>query len=479
MQIRAPPPQWGGARCQGVVLRQAEGYPEVRIFASPTSGAAVVGTVPSQSSAMELQAVDAFIQVQVGALCGWVGAKNVVRSPAASSRTPWPAQAQQAWAPALPPNPVVAPPLSPCAGAKPLFTFEDSSAYPASPASAASASPSSCSGSAGFNPSWSQASVKVPASLPSYASPSAGRLAGPDYGWIRKANGPGERQLRRSAAEETIAACEAGGYVLDGRQFDLGAVASMCAQTHLVHHAAPARGGGSRARWQRHRPGLLIDVACELTSRHRKVAVVNAASAYHPGGGFLTGGRHALEESLCMRSTFSLSLRKASALARAENVAPPKSCQPATQQGRPWTCHIPELGCLVSPEVEVFRGGTDVGYPFLSQVSKVAVISVAMPNRNPQVRDAPIDAPPDPSSYQALILQKFAAVLASAGRVLGPDGALVIPDVGCGAYGNDPKEVGSLLGEALRQQPGLFAEIHLVGQDGFADAAEGTAKGWC
>ncbi|OLP87353.1 hypothetical protein AK812_SmicGene31433 [Symbiodinium microadriaticum] len=45
--------------------------------------------------------------------------------------------------------------------------------------------------------------------------------------WYGMANGLGERQMRRSAAEETIIACDAGGYVLDGRQFDLVAVAAL------------------------------------------------------------------------------------------------------------------------------------------------------------------------------------------------------------------------------------------------------------
>ncbi|CAE7302410.1 unnamed protein product, partial [Symbiodinium sp. CCMP2456] len=59
------------------------------------------------------------------------------------------------------------------------------------------------------------------------------------------------------------------------------------------------------------------------------------------------------------------------------------------------------------------------------------------------------------------------------------EGALVIPDVGCGAYGNDPGEVGTLLGEALQRQPGLFSEIHLVGQRSFADAAVNVSNGLC
>lgn len=278
LRVQAPPPHWGGRRCQGVVLRQAEGHPQVRVFASPVPGAAVLGTVPSPSHAVELGVNEPFVQVQVGTMMGWVGAKNVVRSPAVSA-TPWQPEAHP-WAPAPQPNPVVAQPPSSCSGAEPPLPLKVPGACPPSTTSVSLSTSSA--GSAGFSPSWRQASAKS-ASLPSYTSPAAGRLQGPDYDWIRKANGPGERQMRRSAAEETIVACDAGGYVLDSRQFDLVAVAALRAHTRLVHGAHAMQMGAPKARLQRHAPGRLLDVACELTSCGRKVAVVNAASAYHAG----------------------------------------------------------------------------------------------------------------------------------------------------------------------------------------------------
>eukprot|EP00913_Durusdinium_trenchii_P014110 g13244.t1 len=88
----------------------------------------------------------------------------------------------------------------------------------------------------------------------------------------------------------------------------------------------------------------------------------------------------------------------------------------------------------------VFRGGTDAGYPFLPQVVRVPIISAAMPNCNRQVRDAPVDAPPDATKYQEMILKKFDTMLGVAFDALGRTGALVLPDLGCGAYGNDPSE---------------------------------------
>ena len=57
--------------------------------------------------------------------------------------------------------------------------------------------------------------------------------------------------------------------------------------------------------------------------------------------------------------------------------------------------------------MEVFRGGTNVGYPFLPEVVKVPIISVAMPNKSTAVKDAPIDAPKDPKVYRDVVLKKF------------------------------------------------------------------------
>ncbi|CAK9110792.1 unnamed protein product, partial [Durusdinium trenchii] len=285
-----------------------------------------------------------------------------------------------------------------------------------------------------------------------------------------------DRQQRRAGAEQTMAVCEAGGYILDGQRVEL-ALTPMCKGTQIYSKLTQLRRGSCKTTWHKYPPGGLLDVACARLAAGCPTVVINAASAYHAGGGFLTGGRHALEESICMRSTLFYSLRVAETLAKSHQIPVPKYCQPPMKAPKvPWTCHLPEDGCLLSPDVQVFRGGTDAGYPFLPQVVRVPIISAAMPNCNRQVRDAPVDAPPDATKYQEMILKKFDTMLGVAFDALGRPGALVLPDLGCGAYGNDPSEVGRLLGQALSRQPGLFLEVHLVGQAAFADAAESAAR---
>merc|ERR1719281_146874 len=57
--------------------------------------------------------------------------------------------------------------------------------------------------------------------------------------------------------------------------------------------------------------GNPIEKAVDLTGQGYKTVTVNAASAYHAGGGFTSGGRHALEEAFCSQSSLYASLEQA------------------------------------------------------------------------------------------------------------------------------------------------------------------------
>lgn len=97
-----------------------------------------------------------------------------------------------------------------------------------------------------------------------------------------------------------MAACEDEGYILDGKRIQLSHIKEMCDNTKIFQTAPPlppAPGGGRCSKFQGHRPGQLLEVA--FATDGLATVAVNAASAYHVGGGFETGGRHALEESIC------------------------------------------------------------------------------------------------------------------------------------------------------------------------------------
>lgn len=122
-----------------------------------------------------------------------------------------------------------------------------------------------------------------------------------------------------------------------------------------------------------HRAGLAMDVALEALSTHGRVALVSAASAYQLGGGVLTGGRHALEEATCMQTTLYPSLARARELAAERGLVDDMG----------GSIHIPQDGCIVSPDVEVLREGTGSRYKEMpTPKTLAAVISLAMPNRN-------------------------------------------------------------------------------------------------
>lgn len=338
------------------------------------------------------------------------------------------------------------------------------------------------------------------------------------FEWVRSSNGPDDREERRRVSRQTIAAVQAGGYTVGG-----GPLARLAHVADCVRHTAvvsPTQGcwPGSwrehgdddddvcsrlrkgRRRWPEVETVVTVasaPVLCAAADRTRqgqRVAAVSAASAYHVGGGFSSGGRHALEEAICTQSTLyaslqavarrpSLSLRPASAASK-RGSAPDWAVPSQASDGKPWQCHIPYDGAVISPDVEVFRKGTYAGYVFDDQPCRLeAVVSIAMPNRNPSIKDAPVDAHPDVRVYAADVAQKWRAALAAAAYLAPRATVLVVPDAGCGVFHNPPALVGAALGRLLREEfVGRFAEV-IIAIPGraqctaFADAVKSAASG--
>ncbi|OLP94393.1 hypothetical protein AK812_SmicGene23594 [Symbiodinium microadriaticum] len=247
------------------------------------------------------------------------------------------------------------------------------------------------------------------------------------FGWIRKANMETDRSARRRIAGKTQESIDARGYILENKSVLLRHVSSSLAGTRLV---SPTCGSWPTAdSWLAEMRGepkapvfeqkTVFEAAEEYCKRGFRVAAVNAASAYHAGGGFATGGRHALEESMCIQSTLFPSLQLGEALAKKAGVASP-SFVPCRRDGSPWTPHLPADGVLLSPSVEVFRSGTNEGYPFLATPFQ---LQVTMPGQPAHICNAL------KSRWRATLV---AAIEANANCV-------VLPDAGCGVFKNDPK----------------------------------------
>eukprot|EP00928_Gymnodinium_smaydae_P030405 TRINITY_DN22628_c0_g7_i1.p1 TRINITY_DN22628_c0_g7~~TRINITY_DN22628_c0_g7_i1.p1 ORF type:complete len:461 (-),score=56.00 TRINITY_DN22628_c0_g7_i1:93-1475(-) len=301
----------------------------------------------------------------------------------------------------------------------------------------------------------------------------APRPASDDFSWLRLANHEPDRRARREVAAATRRAVECRGYKLGSSSVVLAGVNPMLANTIMVspsmHGAVWPKDSGTRPMksWRADTHvsvahATVLETAVNRTRSGRRVVAVNAASAYHVGGGFLTGGRHALEEAMCVQSTLYDSLKKGADLAEAAGVAPVAWAQPSVDRrsGREWQPHLPDDGALLSPHVDVFRGGTGDGYPFEDvAVGLAAVISVAMPNCNDRMTDSPVDAHPNAQEYQAQLVRKWRAVLTAAACFTDAT-CLVVPDAGCGVFRNPPEQVGAAFGRVLRDEFwGRFDEV--------------------
>ncbi|CAJ1415973.1 unnamed protein product [Effrenium voratum] len=305
--------------------------------------------------------------------------------------------------------------------------------------------------------------------LPSVTPGPQLHLRDQSFDWIRFANDKQDRDLRAETAALTLKACLARGYQLNA-VVPLQRVDALLEGTKLIKLDEVAA-SNSRARLSAE-SSTALGCALRRAQRGEKVAVLGAASAYHPCGGFRTGGRHALEESMCVQSSLCLSLQRAVWLSSHGGVQVPIPERLRQDGRRDWFCYIPEQGAVLSPFVEVFRKGSDEGYAFLSApVELAAVVSVAMPNKNPSVKDSPLDAPQDAAAYKALLVSKFQVALGAAS--LAGASTCVVPGVGCGIFKNDPGDMGAALKEAMARGCGKLREVVLAGvPPEFAKAAQ-------
>lgn len=295
---------------------------------------------------------------------------------------------------------------------------------------------------------------------------------GKDFDWIRFDNQEDARAMRRKISGQTRQAVLAEGYVLKGRNVKLRRMRQMMEGTKMIAPSlgnckVPPAASSSAKTKVTLSESLAMDAAVELSnsftySSSNSVAVISAASSYHCGGAFISGGRHALEEAMCVQSTLFKSIKS-----EEDQFLKDK---PPARHGE-FRAYIPEDGVVLSPSVEVFRTGSGDGYSFLKEpVQLAAILSIGMYNKNGKMSDCPVDAPSTKVAYNEGVKQKFRSAFVAA--LEAGTRCLVIPDVGCGVYGNDAAEVGIQLGKLLRQEFwGQFQEVVLVGKPEFGKAA--------
>ena len=174
-----------------------------------------------------------------------------------------------------------------------------------------------------------------------------------------------------------------------------------------------------------------LEEACALRRTcgpDERVAVLNMANAFTPGGGF-RHGCGAQEENLHRRSDLHLFLEDE------------RAWQPLNGR-RVQFYPIPDGAALYSRDVRVFRGSEAKGYPMLSEPFSIDVVSCPAMS-HPALSTATRLAPPAEDDLRIKIRSLLAACKAHGAT------HIVLSALGCGAFRNPPDHVAELFKEAL------------------------------
>ena len=248
------------------------------------------------------------------------------------------------------------------------------------------------------------------------------------------------KQKNADIFRETTKYIKAGGYTTpSGKQiqFDYTRMLQMgkCFHQELPVVSAPVVPGGTKVVVE---SNDCLVAAERLVKEGYTPALLNFASAGHPGGGVETGAR-AQEETICRRST----------LTRSIYTFDPKYAARygyALQDGD----HYPivyDFCAVYSPNVTVFREGLDC--LLMENPYDVAVVTCAALNLNGKYA---IKLTPDghmPQSAIDITRNKIRTVF-RIGLTYGND-ALVLGAFGCGAFKNPPAEIARLFHEMMEE----------------------------
>lgn len=239
---------------------------------------------------------------------------------------------------------------------------------------------------------------------------------------------------------ETTRLIKAGGYTTPSGKwipFDFSRMLGLgkCLQHELPAIAAPDVEGGTKVIVE----GNDCLVAAErLVKEGYNPALLNFASAGHPGGGVENGAR-AQEETICRRSTltrsiFSFDPGYASRFGY------------ALQSGEYYPI-VSEFSAVYSPDVTVFRKGLDC--ELMEEPYNVAVITCAALNLNGKysirlTRDGKM-----PQRAIEITRNKIRTIF-RIGLTYGHD-SLVLGAFGCGAFKNPPKEIARIFHEVMEE----------------------------
>lgn len=228
-------------------------------------------------------------------------------------------------------------------------------------------------------------------------------------------------QLRQDIIWETKAVSDCGKYEINGKTVKLDKPPRSTAYTaeiHLTENDTEEASGSAKI--------LVINKDCLEVAREyvdKKPLVLNMANRQTPGGG-VEYGAGAQEECLFRSSNYF------------QTLYPMKPQYPMDRN----------YGGIYSPDVTVFRGLEDAGYPLLEEPFKVNFIAVAGINRPPLTADGHLTE----EMYKATE-RKVRTILNIA--VLQKQKTLILSALGCGAFKNPPEDIAEIFKEQLSQKP--------------------------
>ena len=253
-----------------------------------------------------------------------------------------------------------------------------------------------------------------------------------------------EKNHNAEVFHETTNIIKAGHYITPtGKRIDLNMQPMIdggrCYHKDLGTVDAPKVENGTSVRVEK---DDCLKVAERLVKEGYHPALLNFASAGHPGGGVETGAR-AQEETICRRSTLTRSLFSFEAAhARLYGYELNKG------NNYPLSRSL-DFSAIYSPQVTVFReAGPD--YTLMENPFQVGVITNAALNMNGRF---PIRLTPDghiPEEGKAITRNKIRTIL-RIGLIKGHD-SLVLGAFGCGAFKTPPREMAQLFKEVLTEE---------------------------
>jgi uncharacterized protein (TIGR02452 family) len=165
-----------------------------------------------------------------------------------------------------------------------------------------------------------------------------------------------------------------------------------------------------------------------IAEDQRPPLVLDFASDSNPGGGCKGNQQGTQEESLCRQSSLFPSLEKQ-------------------------TYPIPRLGCIYAPDICVFRGPEKEGYLLRTDPFWVSVVAATLPNCGSE-----LDRP-----QRSFLADKISSVLNVA--IQHNHNRLVLGAWGCGAFGNDARDIAEIFRTSLSKVDGLDVVFAVTGHN--------------